>query len=521
MTESYDEMQILAYVEGEMPAEEAHQFKLMLLTDARLRRLVEQLAADRDALRALPREHAPADLMERVNDHLERDMLLHPGTGAGAGAGKEALPRAAAERRLRLVRFAAFTGLAAMLVLGGGLIYSTIKQMAHGEGDGAGPVAMDKTPRHPEIAEPADAPAPIESDSRRLRQEFSAAASGELKSELQHSPMAAGKEKADADEAHEAPAAAMMRRSVSADDMAKRAGTRAAGAGEITLDATVADAMSGGLSADATPAAPPMASAPLPPTVTAVPATPMAAADVGTLSLFSDNDPAHLGATGSPSPTGSATVMSAPAASLGITAGVAESSAPTPAAENAAAKAERREPVNLSLAVITEQEEAALVHLIVWARQRDVTVTFAGTRKSVDPQPEAPPGAELLSRVGRERVRLTIRIKAKDLSGLVSHFNLRKGESAFLIRDPQRAVSSVLTPDEQARRDQKVARQAGKPARTPDGWADLGDLVAQEVTVDPATLNLDPDEDLTLGLIVRSPAGVHRDTTDKPAPAKE
>ena len=114
MTDSYDQEKILDYVEGELTPDAEHAFKLTMLKDAKLRRLVEQMIADRQALRQLPVEPVPLSLVEQVDQYLERDMLIGP---AGAGAPGQA----SLAPGFRGLKVASWLALAAVLMLGVGL----------------------------------------------------------------------------------------------------------------------------------------------------------------------------------------------------------------------------------------------------------------------------------------------------------------------------------------------------------------------------------------------------------------
>jgi hypothetical protein len=122
MTEAYDENLILAYVEGDLPPAEQRDFKLTLMKDPKLRRLVEQMAEDRQALRGMPDEDAPPDLMEAIDLHLERQMLLSPSAAQPIVSPDD-------HRRFKLVRVGSFAAMAAMLLLGVGLMYQTLRDM--------------------------------------------------------------------------------------------------------------------------------------------------------------------------------------------------------------------------------------------------------------------------------------------------------------------------------------------------------------------------------------------------------
>lgn len=119
MNERYDPDILLAYVEGELAPHEAEALERELAADERLRRLVEQLREDRDALRELPTESPPRDLLADATQQLERDMLIGPAperTPAPAG-GREGLGR-----RVHWGRTLTYGALAAMVVLSAGII---------------------------------------------------------------------------------------------------------------------------------------------------------------------------------------------------------------------------------------------------------------------------------------------------------------------------------------------------------------------------------------------------------------
>ena len=82
-----DEAALLAYLEGELPAEPARRVALALAREPAWRDRLAELAADRRALVALPQERAPEDLMARVAEQLERELLIGLGQGESAQAG--------------------------------------------------------------------------------------------------------------------------------------------------------------------------------------------------------------------------------------------------------------------------------------------------------------------------------------------------------------------------------------------------------------------------------------------------
>ena len=76
MSEPYDEQLLLGYVEGDLTDAQRAQVEQWIAGDPRLGSLLEKLAGDRDALRALPEPETPSALMEDVDRVLERSMLL-------------------------------------------------------------------------------------------------------------------------------------------------------------------------------------------------------------------------------------------------------------------------------------------------------------------------------------------------------------------------------------------------------------------------------------------------------------
>ncbi|MAE63960.1 MAG: hypothetical protein CMJ18_06770 [Phycisphaeraceae bacterium] len=159
MAERYDEQLILGFLEDDLEPEQHLRFQQMLVEDARLRNLVAQLTQDRSLLRQLQREPPPADLMEPVNQLLERQMLL-----SFDDAAREANGAAAVLRSQRLFKYGA---LAAVLLIGVCLALVISANFPPESGDSvvafdvgriAQPEALPAVPG-PEIAADAD-PAP-------------------------------------------------------------------------------------------------------------------------------------------------------------------------------------------------------------------------------------------------------------------------------------------------------------------------------------------------------------------------
>jgi hypothetical protein len=94
-------------------------FEKQMLEDARLRNLVAHMVLDRHRLRGMPDESPPAELMQRVNERLERQMLLGAPTGEPA-ATTPASPAATA------LRFLVYAALAAMILVCAALFIHTL-----------------------------------------------------------------------------------------------------------------------------------------------------------------------------------------------------------------------------------------------------------------------------------------------------------------------------------------------------------------------------------------------------------
>ncbi len=128
MLDKYDHNLLLGYVEGELSPGEQARVEAMLADDERLAGLLRSMIADRQTLRELPRESAPASLMEAVNLRLERRMLLD-----------EPVPIEEAVRThktFRLHRALIYSGLAAMVLISAGVVVQTLVPLP-----GLGPIA--------------------------------------------------------------------------------------------------------------------------------------------------------------------------------------------------------------------------------------------------------------------------------------------------------------------------------------------------------------------------------------------
>jgi hypothetical protein len=128
MLDRYDQDLLLDYLEGELDADRRAQLDALLAEDPQLAALLEALSADRAALRALPREQAPADLAHDVTQSLERRMLLDDAavdTGPMPIARGRDLP-GEPTGGLRWGRIAGLSALAASVALAAGIVVITL-----------------------------------------------------------------------------------------------------------------------------------------------------------------------------------------------------------------------------------------------------------------------------------------------------------------------------------------------------------------------------------------------------------
>src|SRR5690349_20048610 len=70
------EAKLCAYVDGELDAAGRAEVEQHLATNPQHRALMQELAAQRPILASLPRAKAPEDLLESVQNQLERSALL-------------------------------------------------------------------------------------------------------------------------------------------------------------------------------------------------------------------------------------------------------------------------------------------------------------------------------------------------------------------------------------------------------------------------------------------------------------
>lgn len=123
----YDHEQLIDYIEGELGPEAMARVDATLATDPKLRRLVEAMKADRKALRSMPADEVPYPIVDDVMGGLERQMLL----GDAAEADQDDPIAVEAQRRRmrigpRLLRIASYSGIAAALLVAGGVVVMTL-----------------------------------------------------------------------------------------------------------------------------------------------------------------------------------------------------------------------------------------------------------------------------------------------------------------------------------------------------------------------------------------------------------
>jgi hypothetical protein len=71
-----DELDLLGWVEGDLPRARQQPVEALLAREPRLRELLEAMARDRSSIRSVAIERAPADLLAGVEARLERDLLV-------------------------------------------------------------------------------------------------------------------------------------------------------------------------------------------------------------------------------------------------------------------------------------------------------------------------------------------------------------------------------------------------------------------------------------------------------------
>src|SRR3982750_4298631 len=79
------EAKLAAYVDGELDEAGRAEIEKHLAGNPQHAQLIAELTQQRELMRALPRETAPADVSEQINAQLERAVLLGDDAGDDAG----------------------------------------------------------------------------------------------------------------------------------------------------------------------------------------------------------------------------------------------------------------------------------------------------------------------------------------------------------------------------------------------------------------------------------------------------
>jgi len=201
MLDRYDQDLLLDYLEGELDDDRRAQLDALLAEDPQLGALLEALSADRAALRALPREQAPADLTHDVTQSLERRMLLDDDavdTGPMPIARGRDLP-GEPTGGLRWGRIAGLSALAASVALAAGIVVITLgpdpltrtaESLADGEDETESTDATTGTPSTESDALANTGPSEPKPDANAARQpeRFAAGAPPDTADRVRRSP---------------------------------------------------------------------------------------------------------------------------------------------------------------------------------------------------------------------------------------------------------------------------------------------------------------------------------------------
>src|SRR3954471_12178759 len=81
------EARLAAYIDGELNAAERAEIEKHLAGNPQHKLLIDELTAQRDLLTAVPREKAPPEILETIQQQLERSVLLGSGEDATSDTG--------------------------------------------------------------------------------------------------------------------------------------------------------------------------------------------------------------------------------------------------------------------------------------------------------------------------------------------------------------------------------------------------------------------------------------------------
>jgi hypothetical protein len=460
MTQAYDDNLILAYVEGDLAPAERQDFKLALMKDPKLRRLVEQMMADRQTLRDMPDEQPPPDLMEAIDQHLERQMLLSPASAAQSmGSDQD-------HRRFKFVRIGSFAAMAAMLLLGVGLIYQTFRDMdappdatsRQVASDMASPSSQGKAapaPDTPLALAPRDAMRREATDSADERQDDAFRAMGRRTAAPPAAPPMASAPAAE-------PARALAEATIAEDEVEQTP------VASMTT-AAVADADAAAPSAMIESGAAVMPDVPTQPRVAALPPPTETSGIVSGLHTSGGFAP-----PGMPTSAPGSIATPAPSAFTMFGDGAATAQAAEP-------------PQNLAVIVTAHDPTRAYEKLLAWCETNNAALRFDNPRVT-----DADDVAELFAAGERKRVAVT--------------FDAAKFPLLFGMFQGSPRIESSLVREPRGLRNRSI------------GSIDFADLIDRAMVVDPGTLELPPDGKMTVQVVIRPPWTPHALERPEPAP---
>jgi hypothetical protein len=136
------EARLAGYIDGTLPPKEHAEIERFLLANPQHRQLIEELKILKQSMRDFPQEHAPLEVMDHLQTHLERGALLDDVGGPAP---------------VRVSRWPQFTAAAAVVLLTaslGILIYKVLPG-----GTAPGEIAMQSENQLPSLREAAEEPA--------------------------------------------------------------------------------------------------------------------------------------------------------------------------------------------------------------------------------------------------------------------------------------------------------------------------------------------------------------------------
>ncbi len=153
------ESRLAAYIDGELPEGDRAEIEKYLAANPAHRQMIEELRGHKSQIAGLPRERAPAEILDHLQSHLERQALLENVEDAAEA--------------LRINRWPQWSAIAAMLLLTTGLgvlVYSVLPGGAlNREQIVIAPPSVQNLPTAPDLAldEKDDSPAPAVAEGAR------------------------------------------------------------------------------------------------------------------------------------------------------------------------------------------------------------------------------------------------------------------------------------------------------------------------------------------------------------------